>query len=756
MPRPIETLFRSLVIAVIFSFSVILPAWGEDTAVPVIDVIASIDVVGNKAVEAGVILERIRIRVGDKLDRKRISQDVRSLFATGFFKDVRVLGVVKADGRHLTVEVDENPVIASMNFDGLNAVAEKDMVRRLKLKSGHILNSPELKKDIITIRKGYLKKGYYQVDVQPIRKIRKDGRVDLTMKIIEGEITRIKRIRFIGNHTFSSVELADVIASGTGGIATWFRDKDIFDRKRLDADKQMILQHYLNTGYLDAKVESTLLSLSPDKRWFYVTFSIREGPQYQIASLNLQGDLIPDRETLTDLLEVKSGDIYSLKKMSASIDAITVRVGDEGYAFATVTPLFQRHPESKKVDIIFDVEKGHEVYVERIEISGNMKTEDQVIRREIRQMEASRFSSSKLELSKKRMQKLGYFSDVRVSMPRGSSPDKVNLKVGVEEKSTGSWTLGVGFSQLEKVFIRSSINQANFLGKGLSTNLSGDIGAKTQNINASISDPYFMGENMSASLSVFKRQSRFQSVTSYKENSFGGGVGLGIPITENTTYNLGYRYSRNNIFDVPLGSSPFLLSQEGVKTTGEFTQGLTWDTRNNFISATSGSLLSGGFSVAGLGGNSRFVTASGKTASYLELADGIIFNPSAEVRYIHGYNGRPVQVSRRLSLGGIGSVRGFDASGISIRDPLNNDLIGGNKSAFVNMNLFFPLPYMRTSGFRGVSFVDMGDVADFNQSLSFARARISTGFGIEWISPIGPIGLSWAFVLRDRSTDVRK
>ncbi|MDQ6987207.1 MAG: outer membrane protein assembly factor BamA, partial [Mariprofundaceae bacterium] len=479
MPICVATLFRSLSIAIILSLAGALPVWAEAVvADSAPDVIASIEISGNKNVETGAILERIHIKAGDKLDKKRISQDVRHLFSTGFFKDVRVVGVIKADGRHLTIEVKENPVIASLTFDGLHEVKEKDLKRRMKLKPGHILNDPELKKDMTTIRKGYLKKGYYQVDVQPIRKIRKDGRVDLTMKIIEGEITRIKRIRFIGNKHFSAADLADVIASRSSGLGAWFKDRDIFDRKRLDADKQMIQQHYMNTGYLDVRIESTLLSLSPDKHWFYVTFSIREGAQYQVASIKLQGDLVPDRKTLMDLVELKDGDTYSLQKMRDSIDAITVRVGDEGYAFATVTPLFERHPELKKVDITLDVEKGREVYVERIEISGNIKTEDQVVRREMRQMEGARFSSSKLKISKKRIEKLGYFEDVRISMPRGSSPDKVDLKLGLDEKSTGSWTFGVGFSQLEKVFVRSSIKQINFLGKGLSTSLTGDIGAR--------------------------------------------------------------------------------------------------------------------------------------------------------------------------------------------------------------------------------------------------------------------------------------
>ncbi|MDQ6972627.1 MAG: outer membrane protein assembly factor BamA, partial [Mariprofundaceae bacterium] len=493
--------------------------------------IASIDVAGNKAVEDGAVLERVRSHVGDALDRKKISRDVRSLYATGFFKDIRVLGVVRADGRHLTVEVVENPIIASIAYEGLNEVKEKDLKLKRKLKPGRILNEHELRKDISTIRKGYLKKGYYQVDIEPVYKTLKDGRIDLTLKVSEGEITRIKRIHFIGNNSFSYDELAAVAISRTSGVGAWFSDKDVFDRKRLDGDKQMVLQHYMNHGFLDAKLESSILSLSPDKEWFYVTFSIHEGPQYKISSIKLAGDIVPDRATLTSLVQLQEGDLYSLQKLRDSLNDITTRVGDEGYAFASVTPLFQRHPEEKLVDINLDIEKGREVYVERIEISGNTKTEDSVVRREMRQMEGSRFSSSKLETSKKRIGRLGFFDDVRVSMPRGSAPDKVKMKVGLGEKSTGSWTFGVGFSQLEKVFIRSTISQQNFLGKGYATSLSGDVGSKTQNVNASITDPYFLDKNLSASLRIYKKQTQLQDITSFKEDSYGAGFGFGIPLT---------------------------------------------------------------------------------------------------------------------------------------------------------------------------------------------------------------------------------
>lgn len=718
--------------------------------------IVSINVAGNHFIETAAIMDKIRTKVGQKVDKRRISRDVRRLFATGFFADIRVLGVVKEDGRHLTYHVKENPMIASLTLDGIHAIKEKDLKLKLKLKPGRIFNKPDLDRDIRTIRRGYLKKGYYQIEVDALRKPRDDGRVDIILQMHEGNVTRIKRIRFIGNESFPDDDLAKVLASRQSSLMAWFKDSDVFSRDRLKADRQLIVQHYLNQGYLDAKVESTLVSLSSDKRSFYITFSIHEGAQYEVSSIELQGDIVPDRDTLMGLVQLGVGDLYSLDKMRNSINDITTRVGDEGYAFATVTPLFQRDIDAHTVALTFDIEKGKEVYVERIEISGNNKTEDPVIRRELRQQEGARFSSTKLEDSKERLNKLSLFEDVRVSMPKGSAPDKVRMKVEVDEKSTGSFTIGAGFSQLEKVFVRSSVNERNFLGKGYNARLSGEIGARTQNIDASLTDPFFLGKHLSASVNVFKRQSRLQTFTFYKENSFGGGFGFGIPITDNFGYSIGYQFSDTDIFDLPTNASLILISQSGRQTTGEVTQSLSWDTRDSFITPKEGYLLSGSIGVAGAGGINKFVQSSLTGAAFFPMGNDFTLNPSFDVRYIHDYSSREVPIFRRFSMGGIGSIRGFDQYGVTIRDPATNEVIGGNKTARASVNLFFPLPYMQTAGFRGLTFADIASIADFNKTMKFAQARVSVGFGIEWLSPIGPVGLVWGFALRKQPDDITK
>jgi len=756
---PMASHARSGIIAVLLIMAICAPFFplpaAEVSAVGA-DRIVSIKVAGNRFIEAAAIMEKIRVKVGQKVNRRRISRDVRRLFATGFFADIKVLGVVRADGRHLTYQVKENPMIASMTIEGLRAVKEKDLKLRLKLKPGRIFNQPGLDKDIRTIRRGYLKKGYYQVEVDAVQKPRRDGRVDVTLQVHEGDVTRIKRIRFIGNEAFADRDLMQKIASRSSSLIAWFKDRDVFNRDRLKADRQLILQHYLNHGYLDVQVESTIVSLSADKHWFYITFSIHEGAQYEVNAIGLQGDLVPDRDTLMGLVQLQQGELYSLDKLRKSIQDMTIRVGDEGYAFATITPLLHRNIDANTVDVTFDIEKGREVYVERIEISGNTKTEDAVIRREIKQIEGERFSSSKMDKSKKSLKKLDLFDDVRVSMPKGSSSDKVRMKVNVDEKSTGSFTIGAGFSQLQKVFVRSSLNERNFLGRGYITRLSGEVGAKTQNFDGSITDPFFLDRDLSASLNVFKRQSRLQDRTSFKEDSFGGGFGLGVPITDHFSYNAGYQFTDTDVFDLPTDASLFLKSQAGIQTTGELTQSLVWDSRDSLITPQEGLLLNGTVGIAGFGGSNRFAQSTATARAYFPLGNSFTLNPSVNVQYIHGYSGQDVPIFRRFSLGGIGSIRGFDQFGVTIRDAATNEVIGGNKTATASLNLFFPLPYMQTAGFRGVTFVDIGTVADFNETLKFAQARASVGFGIEWLSPIGPVGLSWGFALRDQPGDVKK
>ncbi len=761
----------------VFSFGLLLGTYvGTDEAMAeqqkqlAVPVILSIDVEGNRYVEKETILAKLHTVVGQKLDKRLLSQDVRRLYKTGFFADVQMTGIREARGVHLVCQVKEYPLIAKLELKGNSEVTTKDLKMRMKLKSGRIFSPVNQASERNSIRKKYLKKGYYQIDVRFKATPRKDGRVDLVINIDEGEITRIKRIRFIGNEQFSDADLRGEIASRQSNTITWITDSDVFDRKKFTADGQLLQQFYLENGYLDIGIESSRLAMSTDKKSFNLTLSIHEGVQYRIQSIELLGDLVPDKETLKDLVELHEGDVYSLTELRNTINAITDRVGDEGYAFATVTPLLNRDINAHTVAISFDVEKGKEVYIERLEISGNEKTEDQTIRRLAVQSEGERYSGTQVRMSKEAIRRTPFVKDLRVSFPKGTTRDKVRMKVDITEKKSGSFSAGLGFSQTEKFIITGNVAENNLFGKGYRASLNGSIGFSTQNYNASLTDPFFLGKNLSAVVSLFRTQTDQFSTVTYNLTSTGGSLGFGIPLREHVSYGINYQYNESEMSGAPIGSSLFLLAQQGVQTTGELLQSLTWDNRNRLTATQDGHMETLHFGVAGLGGKNRFWEASISSKAYIPFGEekNVVLNPSFSSSYIRGYGGRELPLYRRYSLGGIGSMRGFNSVGISLRDPATGEAIGGDKQIRGGVNLFFPLPYVNISGFRALVFADAGMVwgsvsttvgaasINVDEQFSLSRMRYSAGLGFEWISPVGPVGMIWAFPIRSFTGDNEK
>lgn len=709
----------------------------------------NIEVRGNQFVETGRILANLVSQKNQDINRSHIAKDIRRLMKTGFYQDVRVLH----ENGVLIFEVIENPMIAALDFEGNDEILTKKLKPLVSLKPGRIVSIAAIKKDEIRLRKEYLKKGFYQVDIHVEQKKLSDGRISLTFHIDEGDVTRIKRIRFIGNKSFSDRDLQDVTMSRAADFMAWFGDRDVFDSERLKADSQMLMKWYLDHGYLDAQVESTIASLSPDKRWFYIHFNIHEGPIYRVRKLSVSGDMVPSRKALKSTISLEYGENYSLQALQNTINAMTETVGDEGFAFANITPEFHRDLNTNTVDIRFHVEKNREIYIRRILITGNSKTEDEVIRRELRQHEASRYSAKNYNLSKKRLNRKDFFEKVRFSFKETEQSNQVDLEVAVQEKKTGSFSIGAGYSQLEKTFFTGKLEERNFLGKGLGANLNASIGGATQNFNISITEPYFLNQELSLTTNVFKTQSDLQTVTQYTQDNVGGGLTLGVPLTEEMSYSIGYQYTRTNLTNIPAGSSLLLLSQAGTNITGEISQAIGWDNRNRVLAATEGSAHSISLNIAGIGGDNYFTEISTSSKWYTELAPRYTFNPQISWRQISGYKKKPVPIYRRYSMGGMGSLRGFDNYGISILDPLSGDIIGGNQMIQASLNLFVPLPYVETGGFRGVFFLDAGTVADKTNSLQWRTMRASYGFAIEWLSPIGPVGLIWGYPIRQQPGD---
>lgn len=730
--------------------------------------IQSVKVSGNRFVETDAILMQIDSQAGQPLSRKTISRDVRRLFETGNFKNIQVEGTTTSSGVMLNYVITENPLVAEFDIVGNSEISEKDIERKIKLKPGVVFNQTKLRADMTTLRKGYLKEGYYRVHIEPKVEDLPDGRVNVSINIIEGGKTYVKQIRFIGNDAFDDRTLNDQIYARESNFMSWITDRDVIDSKKFGNDAQMLSQYYQDRGYLDMSVESSQLLLTPDKSGFNLMFSIHEGPVYTVSNVSIQGDTVVPKETLMELLELKKDQIYSVSKLREDIQTVSMKVGDEGFAFATVTPLFKRDIANQTVDITLDVDKGREVYIERIEIVGNEKTNDEVIRRELRIDESERYSATKMQQSKKNLSRSEMLKDHRISTPKGSKDDLVDVKIDVTENSTGSFIFGVGFSQLEKAMFRAKYNEKNVLGKGYGANITGDVGAKTQNFDASLSDPYFMGENISATINANKSQTKLDQLTSYKQNNWGSGVNFGIPITEKLSYGIGYNYTRTNLTGILANSSIFLLAQQGVQSIGELRQSISYDTRNTLIGTSEGGFHSLTFGVAGVGGSNRFIETELTNQRFFALSKDLTLRLSAEGKWIKGYSARTEPIYRRYVLGGIGSLRGFDYYGVSLRDPATREAVGADKQLTSSIDLFFPLPYIRTPGIRGGVFVDAGTVwgsinstvagrtLSVAENFSFSKIRTSIGFGVEWMSPVGPITLSWAKAQRKQPGDLQR
>jgi len=726
--------------------------------------ISAIEVQGNRYIESESILAGLETKVGSTLNRRTLSHDIQFLYQSGNYSDIKIMGAEEGDAIRLVLKVQENPFISEYKMDGNDAVKYKDLKLRLELAEGVVFSESKLRADINTLRKGYLKKGFYQVEVDSTKTMLNDGSMKLEIHVHEGDKTHIRQIRFVGNTSFSDDVLADEVSAQVSGLMPWFSNKDVVDTQKFANDAQILVEFYQNHGYLDVNVESAQLSLTPDKKSFYLTFVLHEGPVYTVSAVDVQGDIVPSKELLIDAIDLSVGEHYSLSDLRSSIDKMTTLVGDEGYAFNNVTPLFKRDVEARTVEVVFDIEKGREVYIERIEIEGNVKTDDHVVRRDVQIDESERYSATRMKQTKEKLIRSQLYKDVRVSLPRGSSDNHVNATVKLEEEKTGSFTVGAGYSQVEKIIFTFKVAEKNFLGKGYGVNGSADLGARTQNFNVTLTDPYFMGENIGASLSVNKRQTKPYVGTGntqlYTQDDIGGGVNFSIPMTEHVSYSIGYNYQNTNLTNLAANASFLLRSQAGKQITGELSQFFTYDTLDRFMGTTSGHQDSIGLNLAGVGGSNRFWEAVASSKIYFPLPKDFVFRTSLAGRMIQGYSGLQTPIFRRYSLGGVRSLRGFDSYGVSLRDPATLDPIGGDKQVTASLDLYFPFPYIKTSGIRGVFFSDAGTVwgkesiTNVAQKLSFSTMRASAGVGVEWASPIGPITLSWAKAVKKQPNDL--
>ena len=722
-------------------------------------VVKDIRVEGVQRTEAGTVFSYLPIKVGDTLDDEKAALAVKALFATGFFRDVRL----EVENDVLLVIVQERPTISKVEITGnkeFDTDTLKKALKEIGVADARIFDRSALDRAEQEMKRQYLSRGRYAAKVTVTVTPQERNRVAINIVIEEGDAAKIARINIVGEQAFPESELLSLMTLTTPGWTTWYTKNDQYSKQKLSADLETLRSFYQNRGYLEFNVESTQVSITPDKEDIYITVNITEGPRYTVSDIRLGGDLPIPANELTSLVQMRVGETFSRERLQASVKAISDRLGTEGYAFANVNAIPEIDRDKLSAAFTIFVDPGRRVYIRKININGNVRTRDEVIRREMRQLEAAWYDGARIERSKIRIRRLGYFDDVNIETPPvAGTPDQADVEVNVTEKATGNLLAGVGYSTSEKFVFNASVSQQNIFGSGNALTLGINTSSVNRTIAATFTEPYYTVDGVSRTLEAYQRQldPSTLSVAPYQSDTLGGAVSYGIPITETDTINLGFRYDHNKL--TLFTNSPlyyYLYVAEFGSTTDSIIVSLGWarDTRDDILYPTRGVLQ-----VAGVEVGVPIVDLSYYKANYLiqyfwPIYGDFVLMLRGDVGYAAGYGGKPLPFYKVFYGGGVGSVRGYETATLGPRDISGNPL-GGERKIIGNAELFYPL-IRGDKSVRGSVFVDAGQISGvpgLGTTLSDLekqneKFRFSYGVGLAWNSPVGPLKFSYALPMK--------
>ncbi|MBV9858864.1 MAG: outer membrane protein assembly factor BamA [Alphaproteobacteria bacterium] len=736
--------------------------------------ISDIRIEGVQRIEPETVRSYLLIQPGDSWDSERIDRSLKALFATGLFADVKLV----REGNALVVRVVENPIINRIAFEGNNKLEDKDLNAEIQLRPRVVYTRSRVQNDVKRILDLYRRHGRFAATVEPKVIQLSENRVDLVFEINEGPSTGIRSINFVGNHQFGDGTLRGVIDTKESRWYRFLSTQDTYDPDRLAYDRELLRKFYLSEGYADFRVVSAVAELTPDHDGFVITFTIDEGERYRFGKIDVNIKLkdVPP-ESLLPLLTVQSGDWYNAEEVEKSISALTDALGNRGYAFVDVKPQINRNRDEHTVDITFDVQEGPQVYVERIDIVGNVRTLDKVIRREFRLVEGDAFNTTKMTRSKERIKNLGFFKKVEVNNAQGSAPDRTVVTVEVEEQSTGELSLGIGFSTTDGPLADVSIRERNFLGRGQDLRIGTVVSFRSQQVDLSFTEPYFLDKNIAAGFDLFEVKtsptaSFFSGVTpAYEQFSYGGSLRTGYQITDNLRQTLKYTARSDDIENIQSNASLFIQLQSGQHLTSSIGQVLLYDRRDNRLDPTSGYYASLGNDFAGVGFGVEYIRNKVNVGYYYPVAPEWILSFTGEAGDIFGWGGQQVLLQDRFFVGG-DNLRGFAPAGIGPRDTISGDALGGNKYYVGSVTLGVPLGLPKELGLSGRIFSDFGTLYGNDQKnliltpaqlasnngvqpqvFDSPAIRASAGVGLSWKSPVGPIRLDVALPIKKEAQD---
>jgi outer membrane protein insertion porin family len=721
--------------------------------------VTDIRVEGLERISPGTVFNYLPIKVGDTVDTNDTVNAVKTLFKTGFFSDVSM----ERDGTVLVVYVKERAAISSIKITGNKDLETDKLLEGLKdigLAEGRVFDRSLLDKVEQELRRQYFSRGKYAVKIETTITPLERNRVGILIDISEGEAARIKQIDIVGNHTFTDKELRKGFTLNTPSFLSFITKNDQYSKQKLSADLEILRSYYLDRGYLNFNILSTQVSITPDKKDIYITINISEGNQFRIKEVTLSGELVLKPEELFPLVKINPDDVFSRKRVTEAVDRISAKLGDQGYAFANVNTVPDVNESDRLVNLAFIVDPGKRVYVRRVNVKGNITTRDEVLRREMRQMEAGWFSAEKVERSRNRLQKLGFFEDVNVETPAvPGTTDQVDVNYSVTETSSGNITAGAGYSQTSGILFNASISQDNFLGSGKRVSFAFNNSKVTTLYNFYYTDPYYTINGVSRGFGLFykKTDADQANISSYTTDSYGANVNYGIPINEFDTIRVSPEFENLKLKETSESPNEVInfIDQYGndfntVKLTGSWAH----DTRNKALFADDGGLQSFSVEAAVPGSGLEYYKLGYDQRRYVPLTKDLTLSMHAQLGYGDGYGDyNNLPFFENYFAGGVRSVRGFEDNTLGPKDSKGNP-IGGSVQVVGGAEILFPIPFVEgTKSFRLGTFFDIGNVYSDVSNFDATELRYSVGVSSLWISPLGPLSISLGFPLNAKSGD---
>lgn len=714
-------------------------------------IIQMIRVEGTQRVDPQTVRSYLTVREGEPFDAQKVDASLKALFATGYFTDINVSRV----GDELVIRVSENPIINRVAFEGNKKIEDSALATEVQSKARQVYTRTRVQNDVKRILEVYRRSGRFAASVEPKIIALEQNRVDLVFEIQEGKATSVDRIAFVGNEKYDDSDLRSVIRTRE---TRWWRllgSNDVYDPDRIAFDRELLRRYYLSEGYADFRVVSAVAELAPDRSGFIITFTVDEGERYRFGDVTVTSQL-PDLKTeqLAAFVQPHSGDWYNSEQVEGTVEKLSQEVGRFGYAFVDVRPRISRKRDEHQIDVAFEIGEGPRVYVDRIEIDGNMRTLDRVIRREFRLAEGDAFNTAKIRRTRQRLINLGFFEKVEITNVPSTQPDRTTVKVSVQERSTGELSLGAGYSTTQGLLADVGVRERNLLGRGQDLRLGLQVSERQQQIDLSFTEPYFLDRPLLAGVDLFRVVRDNRDESSYDLDTAGFSLRMGYRISEALSQRLRYTL-RNDAIDSNSEASRFIQKEDGSKITSAVGQDLVYDTRDNRFEPTEGYVLSLSNEYGGVGGDRYYLRTELGAAFYTSVVKDWVVGLNAKAGYIFGI-GQHVDLRNRFQKGGE-SFHGFGVGGLGPRANINcppaatncednDDALGGNKYYIASAELTFPLGLPEELGLRGRVFSDFGalwgiDEGDDPEIDDSASPRLAVGIGLAWKSPFGPIRL---------------